>query len=66
MDPELALRNCRKWALELVNLQDGSESGPLVMARMAELGVKMAESFDALDEWICKGGFLPKTWEPKR
>lgn len=63
MDPEVALGNCRHLARRLIDLQDGSESGPLVVARMAQLGVELAEQFQALDEWRMRGGFLPLDWK---
>jgi len=28
----------------------------------SELEVRLAELVMALDEWICKGGFLPSRW----
>jgi hypothetical protein len=26
--------------------------------------VRLVELIEALDEWICKGGFLPAPWQP--
>jgi hypothetical protein len=28
--------------------------------------VRLAELVEALNEWICKGGFLPATWDRGR
>jgi hypothetical protein len=27
--------------------------------------VRLAELVDALDDWICRGGFLPRQWQQK-
>ena len=27
--------------------------------------VAMAEAFQALDDWLCRGGFLPTDWAPR-
>ena len=30
---------------------------------IADLAARLAELVQALDEWLSKGGFLPKEWE---
>lgn len=55
MDPNEALRLAREAAGELRQADDddtlpGSQVGQLV------------EAFEALDEWLTKGGFLPSDW----
>jgi hypothetical protein len=49
MDPNEALENLRSWSAEDGDGQVWLERGP--------------EQFQALDEWLVKGGFLPKGWE---
>lgn len=55
MDPDEALRRIREAAGEIENdlgdaFDEGSQVGQLVTA------------FDALDEWLRKGGFVPSDW----
>jgi len=28
-------------------------------------GMELADAFEALDGWLCKGGFQPKDWDKK-
>lgn len=51
MDPNVALANARKAAADVLgDTQSTAEA------------VELAESFQALDEWISKGGFFPSKW----
>jgi hypothetical protein len=50
MDPNEALENLRYWSAEDATGQEWLERG--------------AEVFAGLDEWITKGGFLPRAWAP--
>lgn len=58
MDPTEALARARIQSRWLLN-RTGSESRTELMDHADDL----AEAFDALDRWICKGGFLPLQWE---
>lgn len=51
MDPNEALRMIREWAAEEHELRDDED---------------IAAAFRGLDEWICRGGFLPRDWEQGR
>lgn len=53
MDPNEVL----KWARESVKkiLEDEYQD---------EIANELAEQFRSLDEWLSKGGFLPKDWQP--
>jgi hypothetical protein len=53
MDPNKALTTIREV---IAGILDGSGA-----CEVHELD-EMAESFQALDEWITKGGFLPEAW----
>lgn len=63
MDPNANLKETLALAREVLadadaddGCEDDHEHAIVVNApRLAELVV-------ALDEWLCKGGFLPKTW----
>lgn len=55
MDPDAALSRCRNAVIELAEgAGDRSDVNEVV------------EAFDALDNWMCKGGFLPLNWAVKR
>lgn len=54
MDPDANLAEQRRLAKELSE----AASDEWTRGRAGRL----AELVQALDEWICKGGFLPKDW----
>jgi len=57
MDPDVALAAARK-ACELVEIIDEELDPEALIAAVAlALGY-----YQTLDEWITKGGFLPKEW----
>jgi hypothetical protein len=66
MDPDVCLAECRRLAAELIAIPVGVETGTLILARVAERAVQLAERFRALDEWIVKGGFVPRPWQDGR
>jgi hypothetical protein len=51
MDPDTALREMRQRASDILTFTKDSD------ARL------LAESFEALDSWLAKGGFLPQDWK---
>jgi hypothetical protein len=59
MDPNANLEEARRIADRLLNqdAEDGSD---------VEDGRRLAELVQALDEWIMKGGFLPRDWQKGR
>lgn len=52
MDPNKALDELREMVSDI--LGDNHHSATTV---------RFAERFDALDEWLSKDGFLPRSWE---
>ena len=61
MDPNEALRRAREAA---GILQDADDDGNFTDPETTNLG-QLIESFNALDDWLTKGGFLPYDWRPK-
>lgn len=57
MDPDETLRMIRHY-VALLNNAAGMRT-----AIMAECGENLAEYVEAMDEWLSKGGFLPKEWD---
>lgn len=54
MDPDVVLLQLRSAAREYdPNSPDAAADAQVVV-----------DGFMALDEWLTKGGFLPKAWEP--
>ena len=53
MDPDAMLSSLRAEAQEILR---GEEPSPAAMA----------EAFEALDQWLSKGGFLPSDWAVPR
>ncbi len=53
MDPDAALKEARDMAAYIL-----SEKGAEIYT-----AIHMAEAFQTLDDWISKGGFLPKDWQ---
>ncbi|GHB52055.1 hypothetical protein GCM10010331_44520 [Streptomyces xanthochromogenes] len=56
MDPNVALGNIREGFREYEADDDYDEAERIVAVE------KIRESFEALDEWLRKGGFLPSDW----
>lgn len=52
MDPNEALKTARALVPEILRL----ERHPLES--------NLAEAFNALDQWLARGGFLPRDWDP--
>lgn len=62
MDPTVALRRMRS----LINAYKTEAETPLSpahMERLAVLGEDMLDTFEYLDSWLSKGGFLPADWQ---
>lgn len=57
MDPDTALESARraqsKW-------NDASANGDVRMA--LEAGDELSKAFEAIDQWMTKGGFPPRGW----
>ena len=60
MDPNAALRALRELSRSALEDADGFDSSDFSTTMCA-----LAENFQALDEWISKGGFLPEGWKSK-
>lgn len=58
MDPTANLKNQLELASRVVYLSENKGSDEDI----ALMGYELAEYVIALDEWISKGGFLPKQW----
>ena len=55
MDPNETLRCLRALSKQIIKENENEE--------MPDNGMHMANIFQALDEWIVKGGFLPQDWQ---
>jgi hypothetical protein len=67
MDPNEALNKLRELAKKILAIADepfeDDQFGVAGDRGMSDAAVEMAEQFVALDEWVIKGGFLPRNWE---
>jgi len=59
MDPDAALARIRELASGIIT---GADSLEMDDYDLSIDGQDLAEAFQGLDEWIMKGGFLPKDW----
>jgi len=59
MDPEAALANLRELCAQVL---EGDEEGDPTLEDSELRALEIAEQFQALDEWLCRGGFKPKEW----
>ena len=60
MDPNANLERCRRLANRLIAQEENQRrSGD----NHDTAGYELAELFQALDEWISRGGFLPRAWK---
>lgn len=55
MDPTKALNNARYYLALAEECQSGNERH--------EYLVRAARAYESVDEWVTKGGFLPRQWE---
>jgi hypothetical protein len=60
MDPNVALAKIREAVGELRQSDDDG----VWADDSSQIGM-LLEQFEALDEWLSRGGFLPKDWMPK-
>ena len=58
MDPDEALKNARE-ALRVYCRRYRDKGTGLVDAD------GLADAFEVLDDWLSRGGFLPRAWRPK-
>lgn len=56
MDPDACLKEIREIKDEI---NSGKFQQPFAIA---DRGYRLAELIDSLDNWITRGGFLPKDW----
>ena len=54
MDPNAALQTLKEWATKAA-----------VAGSYDETEWAAVEAFDALDDWLSAGGFLPEAWQRK-
>lgn len=65
MDPNATLARIRMLVgmFWLDPTDERSERSATWAHDAAEWAVELAESVEALDQWLSKGGFLPKAWK---
>lgn len=64
MDPNATLLHARDLASKIIETADKPDTDDALSAaqRMEERAIELAEAFQALDNWICGGGFMPVGW----
>ena len=71
MDPDEALGKARDYAHIIQKIGDTntafltSEEISVLHDEMMEAARSLAEHFEALDEWIVAGGFIPSGWRSR-
>lgn len=58
MDPNAALLRIREITNEILHLPEHERQ------TRAKLADELADRFHSLDEWLSRGGFPPRAWEP--
>ena len=58
MDPNATLSRLRELSAEITKAFHAGDNA-------TDMGAEMADLFDALDQWITRGGFLPTDWNRK-
>jgi hypothetical protein len=70
MDPDQALKELRECMREMKELIDSDFTDDMnalaQFARLMNQANRAVDVFDGLDEWVKKGGFLPKDWAKLR
>jgi hypothetical protein len=60
MDPEATLAILRETSQRVLTMLDNPNPVPGI--NYADYARTIAEHFQALDEWLARGGFQPKDW----
>jgi hypothetical protein len=60
MDPQTNLQEQRSLVRQINEALDSEQDDVITL-----LAERLAEKVEALDEWLSKGGFLPKAWTHK-
>jgi hypothetical protein len=60
MDPNEALERIRSYA---DSIRDGLDNDLLTVTELTASIRELLDYFHGLDEWLCKGGFLPDAWQ---
>ena len=63
MDPNANLREQLELAQEIVKRAASIEQQDMTLSPAEQNALRLAELVLALDEWIRKGGFLPRQWK---
>jgi hypothetical protein len=70
MDPDANLAEQRRLVQQIKARLNGAWAKAKTEAQIKQVerdmtydGTRLAELVEALDEWIIKGGFLPKRWQ---
>jgi hypothetical protein len=63
MDPNCNLTDQLAFARSILEQVDKDQDSEVTRRIVAGFAVRLAENVLALNEWITKGGFLPKPWE---
>jgi hypothetical protein len=58
MDPNEALKNARNAYKTYLVASDKEDTSLMAMS-----AAHLVDAFEALDEWLMKGGFRPDAWE---
>lgn len=59
MDPDKLLAEALETAKALIEASDAGHE-------LDASATYLADRLLSLDEWLCKGGFLPHRWQPRR
>lgn len=59
-DPDTALGQIRELIGKIYRHWDGTST--LTHGRLVAISCHLAELTDALDAWLCRGGFPPRDW----
>lgn len=63
VDPEANLARQRAITIEIMRIWDAATpAGEVDGNALSHLAYELAELVQGLDEWIKKGGFLPRDW----
>ncbi|MFA5435981.1 MAG: hypothetical protein WC372_08100 [Candidatus Neomarinimicrobiota bacterium] len=63
MDPDACLTELLELAEELVQALNNSQRSELSASIIEDTAFDLADHVRNLDEWLKKGGFLPKRWQ---
>lgn len=65
-NPDATLTELRNGASRILHIEDMTGDNAKAAALIHDHAVRLAEDVEAIDKWLCRGGFLPQDWRRRK